>query len=285
MKKEMIIIVLLLISVLPFTMAAEIRCDLDVTLLNQDPYPAVPGDYAKLVFQVEGIDSPDCDDITFNLLEDYPVEFNPGESGLRTFKKIDYIKDFESNLLVPYEIRVNKNALDGANPIEVRVQSKNDVALSKTFDMEVNDVRAEFEIYVKDYNYITHEITLEVLNIEESDIEALTIEIPKQDIIKIKGSNRVVVGDLDSNEYTSADFEASLEDGEFKVNLIYSDQINIRRTVEETVLFDSSYFTNRKADQKTTGKGTYLFWAAVILVIGYWIYRKIKKNQIKKNKR
>ena len=29
-------------------------CDLDVSLINQDPYPAIQGDYVKLVFQVDG---------------------------------------------------------------------------------------------------------------------------------------------------------------------------------------------------------------------------------------
>lgn len=258
---------------------AETACDLDIALLNQDPYPAVPGDYVKLVFQVEGLDSPTCDDITFNLLSDYPIEFNPGEDGHRTFRKVDYIKDYETNLLIPYEVRIHKDALDGANPVEVRVQSKNDAPLTETFDIEVDDVRAAFEIYVKDYSYITNEITLEVLNIESSDIEALTIEIPKQDSIQIKGSNRVVVGDLDSNEYTTADFEASLLDGEFNVNLIYSDTINTRRTVEKIISFDSSYFTDRKADQKTTGMGTYIFYGIVILLVGWWIAKKFTKKK------
>ena len=86
---------ILLLLVLSVTMASatEVLCDLDVTLLNQDPYPAVPGDYVKLVFQLEGIDDTDCNDITFNLLADYPIEFNPGESGLRTFDRVNYLKD------------------------------------------------------------------------------------------------------------------------------------------------------------------------------------------------
>ncbi|MCK4650261.1 hypothetical protein KAT36_03445 [Candidatus Pacearchaeota archaeon] len=279
MKKDVMLVFLLLLSS-GFTLA-ETACDLDVTLLNQDPYPAVPGDYVKLVFQIEGLDSPDCNDITFNLLADYPIEFNPGESGLRTFKKVDYIKDYETNLLIPYEVRINEDALDGANPIEVRVQSQNDAPLTKTFNIEVDDVRANFEIYVKDYDYATHELTLEVLNIAEADVEALTIEIPKQGSINIKGANRVVVGDLDSNEYTTAEFEAVPSDGEFKVNMIYSDIINTRRSAEETVNFDSSYFTDRKADKKTIGIGTYIFWAVIVLLIGWWGIRKFQKKKKK----
>jgi hypothetical protein len=282
MKKEMVL--LLLVSFIGLTLA-ENACSLDVTLLNQDPYPAVPGDYVKLVFQVDGIDSPDCNDIAFCLLEDYPIEFNPGETGIRTFKKIDYVKDYENNLLIPYEVRINEDALDGSNPIEISYQSKGDAAVTKTLEIEIDDTHADFEIYVKNYNYATKELTLELLNIEESDVEAVTVEIPKQENIEVKGSSRVIVGDIDSNEYTTADFEATPSDGEITVTISYSDTINVRRTLEKTIQFDSSYFTNRAADQTTTGIGTYIFWLIVIGLIVYWIYRKRKKNQQGKNKK
>jgi len=278
MKKEVTLILLLLLTGLT---AADTACDLDVNLLNQDPYPAVPGDYVKLVFQVEGLDSPNCEDITFNLLANYPIEFDPGESGLRTFKKIDYVKDYETNLLIPYEVRINKDALDGTSPIEATVHSKRDAPVTKTFDLEIDDVRAHFEIYVKDYDYTTHELTLEILNIAKADIEALTIEIPKQDSITIKGTNRMVVGDLDSNEYTTTEFEATPSDGEIKINLIYSDTINTRRLTQDTITFDSSYFIDRKADQKTTSTGTYIFYAIIIGLIGWWIIRKFTKKKKK----
>jgi len=276
--KKGVITLLLIFSI--GLVAAE-ACSLNATLLNQDPYPAVPGDYVKLVFQLEGIEDPDCSDITFNLLSDYPIEFNPGESGLKTFKKVDYIKDYESNILIPYEVRVNKNALDGANPIEVRMQSRGASPISKIFNIEVEDVKAEFEVYVKDYSYVTNEMTLEILNIESSDVEALSVEIPKQDSIEVKGANRIVVGDLDSNEYTTADFEASPSDGEFKISLIYSDTINTRRTVEKMVKFDSLYFTNRKADQKTTSITTYIVWIVIVVLLIWWVVRKFKKKKKK----
>jgi len=277
MKKDVTLILLLLLAT-GFSAAAA-ACDMDVTLLNQDPYPAIPGEYVKLVFQVEGLDSPNCNDITFNLPSEYPIEFNPGETGFRTFKKVDYIEDYESNLIIPYEVRINENALDGANSIEVEFHSKNDALQSKEFNIEVDDPKAEFEIYVKDYSYSTNELTLEILNIAESDAELLRVEIPKQDSIIVKGSNIVIAGDIDSNEYTTVDIEAILTDGEFIVNIIYSDTINQKRSIEKTVTFDSSYFTNRKADEKTTGTGTYIFYAIIIALLVWWGYRKFSKKK------
>jgi len=117
------------------------------------------------------------------------------------------------------------------------------------------------------------------LNIESSDVEALTLSIPKQTNIIVKGPNRVVVGDLDSNEYTTADFEATMRDGEITVDLTYSDTINVRRTITKTITFDSAYFTERIADQSTTGMGTYIFWGAIILLVGWWIVRKFTKKK------
>ena len=273
-------VVMLLLLVLSVSFAsAELACNPDITILSQDPYPAVPGEYVKLVFQMTGIDSVNCNDITFNLLENYPIEFDPGKTGLKTFNKIDYIKDYGSSLLISYEVRINENALNGANSIDIRIQSKGESAFTKTLDVEVDDVRADFEVYVKDYSYTTNEITLEILNIEESDVEALSVEIPKQDSINVKGANRIVVGDLDSNEYTTADFEAVPSDGDITIELTYSDTINKRRTISKTVTFDSSYFTERKANQTTTSKWTYVFYAAILAIIIYWIFKRRKKKK------
>jgi len=152
MKRGVILLFLLVFSI---TLVSAESCDLAVSLLNQDPYPAVPGDYVKLVFQVSGLASSECGDIEFILLEDYPLVFDPGEDGIRIFSEVDYIKDYQSNILIPYEIRIDADALDGANPIEVSVQNEGDALTLETLDVEIDDVRADFEVYVKDYSFKT----------------------------------------------------------------------------------------------------------------------------------
>jgi len=260
--------------------ASAETCNVKTSLLNQDPYPAVPGDYIKLVFQVEGLDNPSCGDTTFELLEDYPLKFNPGETGIKKLSTVSYLKDYESNILVPYEIRVDENALDGANPIEVRIVEGISAPILQTFNLEVEDTRADFETYIKDFNYQTNTLTIEILNIADSDVKALSVEIPKQQNIVVKGSERQVVGDLDSNEYTAADFEATPKEGEIKINLIYSDSINVRRTLEKTIQFDSSYFTNRKSDEKSSS-GIWYAIIIAILIFAFIIYRRRKKKKEK----
>ena len=240
-KRTLIIPVLALFLVISLSgVLAASTCDLSVSLINQDPYPATPGDYVELVFQIEGVGNADCGRVQFGLLEQYPLIFDPDTVRTISVDAGTYQKDFSSFLMAPYKVRVDSNALDGENPIEVEFRSGADINYqTKQFNLEVQDTKADFEIHIKDYAPLTNTLTFEILNIENIDVEALTLEIPSQDNILIKGSKTNIIGDLDSNEYTTANFEATPSEGEILVKIIYTDSINKRRTLEKTVLFET----------------------------------------------
>jgi hypothetical protein len=257
-------------------------CPLSVSLISQDPYPAIPGEYAKLVFQVEGdgVSDKTCGRIDIELAEKYPLSFDNEEESIITFRSGFYEKDFGSFLTAPFKVRIDENALDGDASIEVRSKTGYSLAYVTTqFLLNVDNSKIDFEVHVKDYDYVTNTVTFEILNVGKSDVKALTVEIPKQDNIEIKGPNRNIVGDIDSNEFSTADFEASINNGEIKMNITYTDNIDVRRIIEKSVEFDPSYFLDRKADQKTTSKWSYIFIVAIILAIGYYFYRKHKKKK------
>lgn len=282
MKKE-VILSLFLISMMSLVSAT---CNLDVTMINQDPYPAVPGDYVKLVFQIDGTENPECDQVYLELVEDYPIIFDPNTSNSIMISGGTFVKDYNSHLMAPFKVRVDEEALDGDNPITVKYTSdKPDTTYrSKDFNLNVDNVKADFEIFVSDYEKPTNTLTLEVLNIEEADVEALTIEIPKQEQIQVKGAFRNVVGDLDSNEFTSTDFEASPKDGEFQVNIYYTDEINVRRVIEKQVTFDSSYFEDRASDQNGLSTSTYIVILLIIVIVIWYFYKRHKKKKSQKHK-
>lgn len=255
-------------------------------MINQDPYPAVPGDYVKIVFQLKGVENSECGDVSFSLLEKYPISFDPGAESAIKISAGTFTKDYQSFLMVPYKVRVDENALDGDNPIEVSFSSSigKGSYRTKQFDLNIEDVKADFEIFVKNYDYLTNILTLEILNIADSDIEALILEIPKQEGIIIKGASKNILGDLDSNEYTTADFEAIPQEGDIQTVIYYTDKTGTRRTLEKIVSFDPSYFQERKADEKTTSKWIYILSTALVLFAVYYVYkiRKKKKEHHKK---
>lgn len=282
MKKSLLMLFTLSFILLPFISAAP--CEISVSMINQDPYPAIPGDYVKVVFQIDGIANTECGTVNFGINENYPISLDPNVTNEITINSGTFQRSYSSFYLATYKLRIDENAIEGDNPIEIYYTNKNGPEILKEFEIYVEDTRADFEVYVKDYNYATNEFTLEILNIEDVDIEALTIEIPKQDGIQIKGSNKKVIGDLDSNEYTTADFEAVLPEGETDIiiDVIYTDSINVRRTIEKTIHFDSSYFMERNGDKKS---GSVWIYIIIALVIIWVVYKRVKKAQMKKKLR
>jgi len=280
MKKSVLLIISLVLFNLTLVSAA---CTLDVTMINQDPYPAIPGNYVKLMFQVTGVADPNCETVSFELLENYPISFDPEDSSRIQIKSGTYQKDYSSYLMLPYKVRIDENALDGENKIEVKFGSGDITSAyqSKTFYIEVEDSRAEFEVHIDEYSYDSKELTIEILNIAENDIEALTLEIPKQENIDVRGTNRVIVGDLDSNEYTTADFTADIEDGEIIVKILYTNQIGSRIELEKTLVFDSSYFVVMDGEGQKSSTGYVIL---ILFILGLAIWWFLKKKKKKKNK-
>lgn len=277
--------ILVMFSIFSLGFAAAEACDLSVSMINQDPYPAIQGEEVKIVFQIDGIGSTECGTIDFELIEQYPVSILSGSKKSYTIESGTFIKDYKSFFLAPFRVKVNENAIDGDNTIEVRYRGAKNVGWeTKQFDLNVQDTRADFEVHVKEYDLTTRTITFEILNIAESDIEALTIEVPKQDNIIIKGSNREIVGDLDSNEYTTADFEAIPSDGKIEVSLKYSDSINERRIVDLEVDYDGEYFTGLLKDEKPSPTKNYIIIGVIIFLIIWWQIRKQRKRKELKEK-
>ncbi len=283
MKKRILIGFFILVVIFSFANISAEACALDVTLLNQDPYPAIPGEYVEIVFQINGIENPECGTVVFELLEKYPISFDPNTNPIITIKSGTFKRDYSSFLMAPYRVRVDSSALDGNNPIEVQYKyANNENYETKQLNLNIKDVKADFEIYIKNYIPSTKELTFEILNTAKSDVEALTIEIPKQDTIEVYGAKTNIVGDLDSNEYTTADFTAVPKEGEIKLDIYYTDSTNARRHLEKTVLFEPEYF---KEEAESTSTTTYVVVAIVIVIIIYFFYRKHKKKKLKEQQK
>ncbi len=285
MKKRLIVAFLLTVLVFPTLVSAA--CNLEASLINQDPYPAVPGDYVRLLFQLKGLEDPSCENIYFELVEEYPVSFDPGVDSVTNVRAGTFTKNFNSYLMMPYKVRIDADALDGDTPFEVRYASTSlstsipATFYSSEFNLNIQDVKSDFEIFVKEYKPSTNVLTFEILNIGETDIEALTIEIIPQDGIVVKGASRNIIGSLDSNDFTTADFEAKPSKGEIDLIIYYTDSINVRRSINKTVMFDPEPFEGRN-NGESSNTTTYLILLVIIGSIGYYFYRRHKKKQEKK---
>lgn len=282
MQKRVISLLLLvfLFSGVSAASDSSIRCNPTVQLISQDPYPAVPGDYVKLLFQISGVSDSSCGGISIELAENYPISFDPGESKKVSFLSGTFVRDYQTHKLIAYQVRVDKDAMDGENPIEILISSgASSVVESKKFNLNVEDVRADFDVFVKSYDYSNNRLVLEILNTAKNDVKAITVRMPKQENIKITGSNQNIVGDLDSNDYTSRDFTAVPKDGKINLEIEYTDITGKRRTVEKEVLFESEYFTHTKSN----GNFKVNFWMiAFIALLAFFLIRDYRAKKKKK---
>jgi hypothetical protein len=285
-KKNLILNTLLVFIVIPLLASVTLACNLDAELINQDPYPALSGDYVEVLFQINGIGS-DCEDGAIaELILEYPFSLD-GKDSSRILKSSTYAGYGHSsywNLL--YKIRIDPNTIEDDYEVELRYSDGNSLYggsyIFEKFNITVEDGRTDFEIYVDDYKISDRNLVLEILNVGNQDIEALTVEIPKQDNIVVKGSNRNIVGDLDSNEYTTADFEAIPSEGDITINLIYTDSTNERRSIQKTVYYDPTYFVDSLDNTAPDKTATYVVAGIIIIAIVYFFFRRHKKKKHKK---
>jgi len=287
MKRGLFIIALVIF--MTFVVSAA-ECNLEATLINQDPYPAIPGDYVKVVFQLGGVSNPECGLVDFKVVSKFPFSLDPGVEDSVQINSGTYARNFESSLVLPFRLRVDAQALDGENEVEVTYNSnKGDgqvFQLLKNFNISIEGIDIDFEVYVSDFDLATNELSFELLNIGEDDAEAVVFRIPKQDVIQVKGGNFVILGDLDSQEETNAQFEAVASEGEIVVEIVYTDRIGERRTLTKKVYYDPTYFTGRKKDEKKPlSVWVYVVGALVLIWIVLYVRRRMKKKRDKMNRR
>ena len=271
------------LSVIIFAGLASAECALSVNLVNQEPHPAIPGEYVKLLFQLSGLEYSTCNDVTFELLERYPISFDPDHKSVVTTKSGTFTEDFDTRFTIPYEVRVDASAIDGEAPLKVRYKSVNSKTyLSREFNLSVKDVRTDFEIFVKDYDFAEETLTFEILNTGKNDVEALTIEIPEQENVRVHGATTKIVGSLDSNDFTTAEFQGNLSKGNVRLKIRYTDEINARRNVEKLVPFEPKYF--ERSNDKNESEIPVLFWAVpvAVILIAFIFYRRHRKRKRKK---
>src|SRR3989344_3461580 len=104
------VLVFILIASISLVHAADITsCNYAINLINQDPNPATPNSYVKLVFEVSGLSN--CNGFAVKLDPQYPFSLDPGADVVQTITKTPYAQDYKSTWDIPYKVRVAQEAL------------------------------------------------------------------------------------------------------------------------------------------------------------------------------
>jgi hypothetical protein len=124
-----------------FVFAAEATdsAAISISLINQDPDPAISGDVVELRLGVENTGGGDAKDLVMELMPEYPFEL---VSGSNQMQEIGTIKGFQSGAdmkIIRYTIRVNKDATAGTYELKLKYYSKgSSSSIQKTFSIVIS---------------------------------------------------------------------------------------------------------------------------------------------------
>jgi hypothetical protein len=270
-----------IIFALMFLPVISASCSLDADLINQDPYPAIPGDYVKLVFQLDGTSDSDCGEVSFWIDEIFPLSIISGMPNERTIRSSTYIKDFSDHWLIPYTLKISEDALDGDAELIVYYKSKG-VVLSEKFNITIENPTADFEVRIISYDTSTKDLTLEILNIGKTDVDALNIEIPMQENAQVYGSISKTIGSIESNEDERVTFKADVEEGNIDLLMLYNDQNNIRRAFKTKAYLDKTSLIRSVEDDKNNFSLSSFIYGIIGAIIIFSLYRWNKHRKNKK---
>lgn len=273
-------------------------CNLDITLVNQDPYPAMPDAYVDIVFQVSGLQDPRCNGAKMELIPSYPFSLDNND-GYRSIKGTTFTKDAKNEWLVPYKLRVNKDALDGPTDIKVGyAPGYSDEYITKVFNITVQDSRTNFDAVIQENT--GSEVSIALANTGKFTANSVIVKIPEQESFKATGTDGQMVGNLESGDYTIVSFAVSPKGrgGILKFDIYYTDNIGERRIInmELPMSVNSNALSMQRFGATAVGKTTTSSWSSwytyiiiLVVLIGIYVaykkkwFRKIKSDSMTKN--
>lgn len=297
MKKLFLYLCLVCMLLINFVSAGDNNCNMDVTLVNQNPYPAVPGEYVHVVFQVS--DVIDCQGGKFKLVPTYPFSLDAGQNAIQEVSGSTYIpNDYSTGWMVPYKVKVDGDALSGDAEIEVQFATGLWKSyLSKKFNITIKDTRTNFDAVIQDIS--GSDVSIALANIGKYNANSIVVRIPDQDSFKATDTNGQMVGNLESGDYTIVSFSLtklpSSKNSNLKFDIYYTDNIGERRVVNMELPLSMGYSTTAgttttsgtpngsfpagmRRQQSTSFFSKWYTWMAIILIMliigGFILHKK-----------
>jgi LPXTG-motif cell wall-anchored protein len=272
-----------------------------VSSLRYEPYPANPGEYVDVWIQANLGSS--IKYAKFELVDSFPFSLDTNEDPVREYK------DFSGDVVMHYKVRVSPDAVAGTNELKLKIFPDEFANSGSIYSMDVDvaNAQTDFDLVVQDST--SSQVSLAIANIGENTANSMIVRIPQQNGFRVTGTNGQMVGNLASGDYTVASFilvSLARNSGNLTVQIDYTDNIGVRRTVLKQVQFNSQPSGNFTAGTTPSGaygnfqrgnfsasiskKSSNIKWyiitgVLIVILAGLFIYYKRKKkiNESKKH--
>ena len=260
-----------------------------ITMVNQDPDPVRAGEMVEVRFKIENLWETTEDDLTFEIIPEHPFSLYSGEISKLIGRPIGRADPKEA-IIVDFKLFVAPDSVDGDHNIDVKLTRGNTVWLYEDeFYIDVENEEINLKPYVRSSDMIISgtkgAITLELANAGESDIKFLELELLSSDDYKLLStSNYVYLGDLDSDDTESEDFDIYVDKDTTKVDVPIKVWYQVHDTnYEDEFNLHLELLTEEEAKKVGLITTSYtlpiLVSIAVVLVVLYLFKRYRKKKR------
>ena len=296
-----------------FVQAAD-PCDPTIKIINQDPNPAVPDDYVSVLFEVTNLAN--CNGLAVKLNPEYPFSFDSNSSAIQTISSIPFATGAKNSWMIPYKVRVDKDAFDGDYSLKLQYQPGTDTTFISSyteskFNVTIKDSRIAFDAVIQEST--SSGISIAIANIGKYAANSVVVRIPEQDSFTVSGTDGQMVGNLASGDYTLVGFTVSpkvggqvnMSRGTYKTNstqsfsstqtpklkfdIYYTDNIGVRRVSNmelplrmsgnnSSTVGATGYARGSKISTPWYSSVTNWFILVVVIVILYFLSKKYPKK-------
>jgi len=283
-------------------------CNPTIKLVSQDPNPAVPNDYVKVVFEITDLGS--CEGFSVKLNPEYPFSLDSNDSLIQTIESIPFTQDSRTVWMVSYKLRVDPDAFDGDYNLKLQYKSGSSQSftfhIENTFNVTIQDSRTDFDAVIQETS--GSDVSIAIANIGKYTANSVVVRIPTQDSFIASGTDGQMVGNLESGDYTIVGFTISSKavmppqnmsksrneipptptvssDTRLKFDIYYTDDIGERRVVNmelplslagnSSIAGIGSSFNVRESASTSSLSSWYKWIILSVILIGmYILYRK-----------
>jgi hypothetical protein len=310
-----IIFILIFVSI-SLVNAESSSCNPEIKLINQDPSPAIPNSYVKVIFEVTGLEN--CGNgYAVRLNPEYPFSLDSNSSAGSTIEGNPYVVGYKNTWMIPYQIRVAGDALDGDYSLRLDYHEGNDNSFvnyaEEIFNITIQDSRTDFDAVIQETS--GNDVSIAIANVGKYTANSVVVRIPEQDSFRVTGTDGQMVGNLESGDYTIVGFTVSPQgafsrnasrtnqqttpqpsSSKLKFDIYYTDNIGERRVVNMELPLSMGNstigvgngvgnFANRRTTQNSSSwysalYSSWIIWVVIlgILVVLYILYKKYPKQ-------
>ena len=231
MKSKVCLSLLLVIAVSLFSSAVFAADVLTVSLVNQDPDPAIAGSIVELRIGVENTEGIASESAVLELEEKYPFSMVPGESAVKNVGTLGSYQTGDNYKILKYRIQVDRNAPAGTYDLvfwQYQEGQKEAAGIKKTVSIDVKGKEGAEVIYIDKTELVPGrqtDLQFVITNLGSAPLRDLSFSWENVDgiILPVGSDNTKYIKYIDVEESAELDYkviaDSNADPGLYKLDL------------------------------------------------------------------